>query len=260
MRCGRARNAVIAAASAIIGLCAAPPGHASAFFIREQSAAALGNAFAGATAGADDITYMFFNGAALARQEGSQVASVGTYMLSGVRFGDGRATTAGGHAIEGGGGGRNGAGRNVVPALYALWDLSDRFAVGEVDVGIAVNAPFGFETEYKEGWIGRYYALQSRIKSLALNPVVSFEPRPGFAFAVGAQAQYIDAKLTNAIDFGTLGTFNHVAGAAPAAQDGFSKLTGASWGFGYTAGLLLEPWRGTRIGAAYRSKISHEIP
>jgi long-chain fatty acid transport protein len=137
--------------------------------------------------------------------------------------------------------------------------LSDRFAVGEVDVGIAVNAPFGFETEYKEEWIGRYYALQSRIKSLALNPVVSLEPVPGFALAVGAQAQYIDAKLTNAIDFGTLGALNHVAGAAPTAQDGLSKLTGAAWGFGYTAGLLLEPWPGTRIGAAYRSKISHDL-
>jgi long-chain fatty acid transport protein len=180
MRCGHARNVIIVVASAMVGLCDASPGHASAFFIREQSAAALGNAFAGATAGADDITYMFFNGAVLARQEGSQVASVGTYMLSRAQFGDGEATTAGGNDIEGRGGGRNGGGQNVVPALYALWDLSDRFAVGEVDVGIAVNAPFGFETEYKEGWIGRYYALQSRIKSLALNPVVSFEPVPAF--------------------------------------------------------------------------------
>jgi long-chain fatty acid transport protein len=259
MRWRRARNAIIAAASAIIALCDAPPGHASAFFIREQSAAVLGNAFAGATAGADDITYMFFNGAALARQEGSQVASVGTYMLSRAQFGDGRATTARGNDIEGRGGGRDGGGRSVVPALYALWDLSERFAVGEVDVGIAVNAPFGFETDYKEGWIGRYYALQSRIKSVALNPVVSFEPVSGFAFALGAQAQYIDAKLTNAIDFGTLGAFNDVAGAVPTAQDGFSQVSGAAWGFGYTAGLLLEPWRGTRIGAAYRSDVSHDL-
>jgi long-chain fatty acid transport protein len=174
LRCGHTPRAMIAAAvSAMVGSCDAPLGHASAFFIREQSAAALGNAFAGATAGADDITYMFFNGAALARQKGSQVASVGTYMLSRAQFGDGQATTAGGNDIEGRGGGRNGGGRNVVPALYALWDLPKRFAVGEVDIGMALNAPFGFEPEYKEGWIGRYYALQSRIKSVTLNPVVS---------------------------------------------------------------------------------------
>jgi long-chain fatty acid transport protein len=128
-----------------------------------------------------------------------------------------------------------------------------------VAVGIAVNAPFGFATEYGEDWIGRYYALQSRIRSIALNPVVSFELVPGIAFALGAQAQYIDAKLTNAIDFGTLGALNHISGARPTAQDGFAKLTDADWGFGYTAGLLLEPWPRTRIGAAYRSNISHEL-
>ena len=59
--------AVVGAASLMAGLCGASPCYASAFFIREQSATALGNAFAGATAGADDITYMFFNGAAIAR-------------------------------------------------------------------------------------------------------------------------------------------------------------------------------------------------
>ncbi|MGZ9272911.1 MAG: outer membrane protein transport protein, partial [Candidatus Binatia bacterium] len=37
------------------------PAVASGFALREQSAAALGNAFAGATAAADDIGSMFFN-------------------------------------------------------------------------------------------------------------------------------------------------------------------------------------------------------
>ncbi len=82
---------------------------------------------------------------------------------------------------------------------------------------------------------------------------------PGVALAVGAQAQYIDAKLTNAVDFGTLGALHGVPGAQPTAQDGFAKLSGDDWGFGYTAGLLLEPRPGTRIGAAYRSKISHQL-
>lgn len=70
--------AVVGAASLMAVLCGSFPCYASAFFIREQSATALGNAFAGATAGADDITYMFFNGAAIARHEGSRIASVGT--------------------------------------------------------------------------------------------------------------------------------------------------------------------------------------
>jgi long-chain fatty acid transport protein len=258
--CGRARCAIAGWAAVIAGLCNASAGHTSAFFIRDQSAAALGNAFAGTTAGADDITYMFFNGAALARHQGSHVASVGTYTLSRAKYTDGEASTVQGVAVEGGEGGRNGAGGALIPALYALWDLSDSFMETDgLALGIAVNAPFGFETEYEDGWIGRYYALQSRVRSINLNPVVTYEPVPGVAFALGAQAQYIDAKLTNALDFGTLGALNRVSSADPAGQDGFAKLKGDDWGFGYTAGLLLEPWPGTRIGAAYRSSIRHEL-
>ena len=44
LRRGHAGSAFIVAASAMVGLCDAPPAHASAFFLREQSAAALGNA------------------------------------------------------------------------------------------------------------------------------------------------------------------------------------------------------------------------
>ena len=35
--------------------------NASGFFLKEQSASAQGNAFAGATAGAEDISYSFYN-------------------------------------------------------------------------------------------------------------------------------------------------------------------------------------------------------
>ena len=252
--------AVVGAASLMAGLCGASACYASAFFIREQSATALGNAFAGATAGADDITYMFFNGAAIARHEGSHIASVGTYLLSRAEFDHSGASTVQGDSLGGGEGGRNGGGGAFIPSLYARWDLSGTFdEIGKVAAGLAVNAPFGFETEYESGWMGRYYALQSRLRSINVNPLVSVEPMPGVSFSLGAQAQYIDVKLTNAIDFGTLGAVNQVPGADPAAQDGFAKLHGDAWGFGYTAGLLLEPWQGSRVGVAYRSSIDHKL-
>jgi long-chain fatty acid transport protein len=258
---GRAGLCVLGAATALIAASAASPQtEASAFFIREQSATALGSAYAGATAGIEDITYMFFNGAVLARQHGNQAAAVGTLELTRAKFGDGRAGTAGAIPVAGGEGGRNAGGTSLVPSLYASWDAGGSVPVlGGLVVGIAINAPFGFETEYDDGWIGRYYALQSRLRSLDVNPVVTYAPLQWLSVAIGLQAQHIDAKLSNAIDFGTLGALNGVPGAVPTAQDGFAKLTGDDWGFGYTAGVLLEPWSGTRLGAAYRSAIHHQI-
>ena len=53
---------------------------ASGFNLKEQSAAAMGNAFAGATAGAEDISYSFFNPAGLTRHGGTKVSFGGTWM------------------------------------------------------------------------------------------------------------------------------------------------------------------------------------
>lgn len=233
---------------------------ASAFFVREQSAAALGSAFAGATAGADDVTYMFYNAASLTRQQGSGLAGVGTIISSAAKFRDGSGETLAETPIHGGEGGRNGGGLSGVPAMYGLWDLGETFAdAAGVKLGIAINVPFGFETEYEDGWIGRYYALQSRVRSIDVNPVVAWEAMPGVSLAVGLQAQYLDAKLSNAVDFGSIGAANGVPTAVPGEQDGFAKMVGDDVGFGWTAGVLLEPWPSTRFGFSWRSAVSHDI-
>ena len=51
---------------------------AAGYALKEQSATAQGNAFAGATAGADDISYMFFNPAALGWVDKVELQAVAT--------------------------------------------------------------------------------------------------------------------------------------------------------------------------------------
>ena len=254
------RADAVALAASLICFAWTPEPLASGFLICEQSATALGNAFAGAVAGGDDLTYMFFNGASLTRQHGSQVAVVGTSILSQAKVHDAEGSTAAGVGIGGGDGGRNAGTTSLIPALYAMWDVSESFAWGQaVRLGLAINAPFGFETEYEDDWVGRYHAIDSRLRTIDINPVLGYQPLPGLSLAIGLQAQYIDAKLTNAIDFGSLGQANGISTAVPTRQDGLAMLTGNDWGFGLTAGLLLEPWPGTRLGVAYRSQVSHDV-
>ena len=59
----RAIGRPILAAILLLDGCSAAS--AAGYALREQSTTAQGNAFAGATAGADDVSYMFFNPAAL---------------------------------------------------------------------------------------------------------------------------------------------------------------------------------------------------
>ena len=55
---------------------------AAGFHLREQSAAAQGNAFAGATAGAENNSYAYFNAAGLTRHKGDQFTAGATYIAS----------------------------------------------------------------------------------------------------------------------------------------------------------------------------------
>ncbi len=230
---------------------------AAGFALKEQSTAALGNAFAGATAGAEDLSYMFFNPAAAARQSGSQVVAVGSTIMprAELRNGTASATTPLGPVpITGGNGGSDIAEDNLLPAFYAMWE-----ATPELKLALGVNAPFGLETDYNEGWIGRYHALNSRLRTVNVNPVVAYRVHDLLSLGAGLQVQYIDARLTNAIDFGTIGLANGIGFAVPTAQDGRAKVTGDNLGVGFNAGLLVEPLEGTRIGVAYRSHIRHDI-
>ena len=233
---------------------------AGGFALREQSTSALGNAFAGNGAAAEDPSYLFSNPAGVTRLEGSQVVLGGSLIIPDAQFKNGQASTARGVGLSGGDGGRDIAPDVQTPVFYALWDVKKSLDLEQnIKVGLAVNAPFGLESEYADGWIGRYYALHSRLVGTSITPTISYEIIDGLSIAAGPQFQYLDARLTNAIDFGSIGQALRVPSSRPGQQDGRASVTGDDWGYGYTLGMLYEPWQGTRFGAAFRSKIDHTL-
>jgi long-chain fatty acid transport protein len=227
---------------------------AAAFALKEQSATAQGNAFAGATAGAEDASFMFFNPAAIGRLDGPEVQGVVNVLMPRAKLHGASATTILGTPI----GGRDQIDdvedNAVVPALYAVLPLGERWRAG-----LAVNAPFGLETSYQHDWVGRYYGLTSKLKTVNINPVVAWRATDWLILGGGFQAQYADAELTQAIDFGTIGATVGIPGAVPGGQDGFARTKGTDWAWGYNLGLLVEPLAGTRLGLAFRSGIDHTL-
>jgi long-chain fatty acid transport protein len=232
---------------------------ASGYALREQSVSALGNAFAGATAGAEDLSYMFFNPAALTRQSGSQLLGAASAIIPQLEFHDGRASTAAGTSISGNEGGRNVGENGIAPVLYGMWDVQQSLGSDQnVKLGLGVNVPFGVETDYRDDWIGRYHALHSRVMAVNVNPAVAWEVVEGLSIAAGLQVQYFEARLTNAVDFGSIGQAVGVGGV-PTQQDGIARAEGDDFGYGFNLGILFEPWQGTRFGAAYRSDVHHTL-
>ena len=230
------------------------PTRPAGFAIKNQSALAQANAFAGATAGAEAISYMFFNPAGLIRHDGHQTEIGSAYLRPTARFEDGSASTVLTSPIGGANEQGDVAENAFVPSAYVMTapDENWRAALG-------VNAPFGQTTAYDSDWIGRYHAIRSELKTININPSLAWRFRPSLSIGAGLQVQYIETELTNAIDFGTIGAAAGVPDAVPSAQDGEARVDGDDWALGYSFGLLWSPKPETRLGIAYRSHLDHSL-
>ena len=222
--------------------------------IQEQSVKGLGNAFAGGAAVAEDASTVFYNPAGLTRIERQTILS-GHVIIPRSEFKDRDST----NAIGGRPTGRidaDGGQSTVVPNFFYANPINDRLSFG-----LGISAPYGLRTEYPADWIGRYHAVESDLRTFNLNPGFGYRINDRLSLGAGFIAQYADATLSNALDFGTLGFLAGVPGAQPSipALDGFTEVEGDDWGFGYNLGMLYEFSPTARVGLAYRSKIDHTL-
>lgn len=272
------RNA--GAACALLGTFASASAWASGFYLLEQNASGLGRAFAGTAAIADDATTVFFNPAGLARLKDVQVAAAVSGVNVNTRFHDsGSSLPALGQPLGGEGG--NAGGLSIVPAVYLSVPLTD-----SLTFGVGLNAPFGLKTDYDAGWIGRFQALRSEVKTINVNPTLAWAPNERMSFGVGVSYQRIKAELSNAVNYDAVvysGVYGSVYAAALAAGltpaqaaaaanaqagglvalapglEGTVRVKGDDTAWGFNVGALFDIGESTRLGLAYRSQIKYGI-
>lgn len=243
----------VGAVSLVVGW-SSSPAWAAGFALKEQSAKAQGNAFAGATAGAESLSYMFFNPAALGRFDGALVELDASAVIPTLELEDASAQTTAGVPIAGRTSKNDAADNAIVPAFYAMVAPTE-----SLRFGLGINAPFGLGTEYPNDWVGRYHTTEAKLTSININPATAWRATDWLTLGAGLQLQWTEAELINAIDFGTLGAGAGVPGAVPTTQDGRARVKGDDWAVGFNLGVLAEPVPGTRIGAAYRSAIDSTL-
>jgi long-chain fatty acid transport protein len=247
--------------------CASSSAFASGFALLEQSASRLGSAFAGTAAAADDASSIFYNPAGLAKLQESQFLVVASGISIKSEFNNAASQAALGQALGNEGG--DAGDWNAVPAAYLALPINDRIALG-----FGVNAPFGLKLEYGDGWMGRFQALKSEIKTYNFNPTLSWRVSEQFSLGIGANYQRIQAELTNSVNYTAVvaqGLQARVAaGQLPASavpgliglNSGLQGNTGvrgddAAWGF--NVGALYEFSPDTRVGVSYRSKLDYTV-
>jgi len=234
--------------------------HAAGFAIIEQSVSGLGNAYAGAAARAEDASTIYFNPAGMTFLDDRQ-AIAGLHIIKpSAKFSNN------GSSINTGSGDGGEAGTvSVIPNLYYVMDINE-----DIKFGLGIGVPFGLSTEYDKNWRGRYQAVKSAVSAININPSLAFKANEQWSFGLGVNLQYIEAELTNAVDFGAIcvglenggtlpgGTCSG-AGLNPQTSDGFSKITGDDWGVGFNLGVIYSLNDATRIGLAYRSEVKQNL-
>lgn len=233
------------------------------FALIEQGVGGLGNAYAGGAASAQDATTIFFNPAGMTRLDGQQVNAGLHVIIPSAKFTNEGST----HVLQprtgvpllGDNGGDGGVAKGI-PNFYYTIKPSPRLVLG-----LGVNAPFGLATDYDSEWVGRYHALKSDVVTVNINPSIAYKITDQLSAGAGLNVQYAKAKLSNAIDFGTLdalGALGLPPGALhliPQKSDGSVSLEGDSWGVGFDVGLLYEFTKNTRMGISYRSRIKQNL-
>lgn len=207
---------------------------AAGFHLREQSSAAQGNAYAGATAGAEENSYAYYNVAGLTRQKGTQFSLGGSYI----------APKATAKNVSDEDGNRDADVQNVVHAA-----ISPNFALShqvndKLFLGIAGNSPFGMITKYDYDWAGSDHGITSDVKTATITPMVAYKATDKLSLGAGLQAQLVWAHLTN---------------SHSKSRTGIVSVGGHAMDLGYQLGMLYEFNDSTRIGVGYRSEIKHKI-
>jgi long-chain fatty acid transport protein len=243
--------------------------HASGFALIEQNASGLGNAFAGAAAVAEDASTIYFNPAGMTRLPGRQAVGALHAIKPKSEFTDAGSSAPGGApplfvAPRGGNGGDAGDWA-FVPNAYLSWQLNNQWFVG-----VGLNAPFGLKTEYDAGWVGRFHALESEVKTINVNPSVAFKLTDAVSLGFGVSWQRMEATLTNSVNYvgaAALGCTPQpacvvptVGGVAALGQtEGVATINADDDSWGWNVGALFNLGQATRIGISYRSSVEHDL-
>src|SRR2546429_4936135 len=263
---GFRRTRLAAAVGVALSLSA---GHAlgAAFALQEQNASGLGHAYAGGAAAAEDVSTIFYNPAGLVRLQTLQAVVAANLICPSAKFHDSGSQAAALQPLGGTGGDAGSCA--VVPNLYLGIPFTDKWSFG-----IGVNVPFGLKTEYDSDWLGRFQAVKSKLDTVNINPVLSWEPTKNLTVGGGVSWQRVKATLTSKVNYaglfaqgvgGLVASGQLPASAAPvligsaAGLESGADVSGSDSAWGWDVGALWQASEQTRIGAHYRSKIKYSV-
>ena len=223
---------------------------ASGYHFGTQSVSSQSTANSSSAEAADPST-LFHNPAGLTKLEGTQVSINVNLVAPSVKYSDAEAYYPGTNQPVQGATSGNIRPKSlvVVPHFYVSHRLNDSLALG-----LGMYVPFGSGTEYQHDSVLRYNLNELSVKTIAIQPTVAYKINDRHSVALGLVAQHTTANLRQYANFGAF-----LPGRPNGFADGYASVEGSDWGFGYNLAWLWDVNDSLRLGANYRSKVSHNL-
>lgn len=230
-----------AAAAAVMAVCAASAAHAAGFMLTEQSAGALGRAYAGVGVDGTDISGVYYNPATMTLHPGTQIQAGFVAVGLDLAFeGSGSADDVKYDGVT-----ENGQyNTQAIPHGYISHQLTD-----SMWIGLAMTVPFGMGTEYKDDWPLANRGISAEVLTFDFNPNVAWKVSDKLSLGAGMSIQYAaaDLKMRNSMNMD----------GVPVPIKFNSEVDADSFAWGFNVGLMWSPLENLRFGLSYRSRINH---
>ncbi|HDR1883507.1 TPA: porin [Pasteurella multocida] len=222
---------------------------AAAFQLAEVSTSGLGRAYAGEAAIADNAAVVATNPALMSLLKQPEISVGAIYVDPNINL----TSPMPGFAYK------NIAPNALVPTVYGVYPINEKFAVGG---GLNVN--YGLATEFDDKYAGGFLGGKTDLTAINFNLSGAYRVTEKFSVGLGLNAVHAKAKLERyagvalklkAQALAQAGVQGAEQLAKLPANTVISKLQGDKWGFGWNAGLVYEFNERNRIGVAYHSQV-----
>ena len=218
-----------------MAVCAASAAHAAGFMLTEQSAGALGRAYAGVGVDGTDISGVYYNPATMTLHPGTKIQAGFVAVGLDLAFeGSGSADDVNYDGVT-----ENGQyNTQAIPHGYISHQLTD-----SMWIGLAMTVPFGMGTEYKDDWKLGNRGISAEVLTFDFNPNVAWKVSDKLSLGAGMSIQYAAADLK--MQDKPLGL----------SVNGEVDADSIAWGF--NVGVMWSPLENLRFGLSYRSRVNH---
>jgi long-chain fatty acid transport protein len=233
------------------------PAQSEGYKLFEQSVSSMGNAYAGRGAQITDASLVYSNPAAITRLEGAHLSAGVNLIAATTDYRNAQAQNANGQSVIGRSDGENSL-NELIPFVFYRNQVSDRLSWG-----IGFYVPFGLSSDYDNDFVGRYFADETAIEVLSLQPGLGYQLSDHWSVGIGMSVNRAEGTLSKYKDHAGLcelgeASTNAMFGAPvynAAYCNSQYKVSGDDVALGYTLGLHGEPIAGTRLALTYHSAI-----